>query len=139
MRLATVIRLRSRGDRPGRSHTSPNKTLSVYSASAGAMCPNALRALVGSFGMVLSFQVLESGVVARASGGRDQQRHRDNRRAEHNQRAGEKDRTEAGAARDQPQRRAAKAERHVEEHRVDAHDEATALRRGAADGFDAKA
>src|SRR5262249_38500155 len=37
---ATVIKLRSRFDRPGRSHISPNSTLSVTSASFGATCPN---------------------------------------------------------------------------------------------------
>jgi hypothetical protein len=34
---AGVMKLRSRFDKPERSHTSPNKTSSVYAASAGAM------------------------------------------------------------------------------------------------------
>src|SRR5215212_322727 len=38
-RLATVTRLRSRFDSPDRSHTSPNKTSSVSSASFGAKSP----------------------------------------------------------------------------------------------------
>src|SRR5690348_2855613 len=36
MSAATVIKLRSRLDRPGRSHTSPNTTFSVRSMSFGA-------------------------------------------------------------------------------------------------------
>src|SRR5437868_9573264 len=41
------MRLRSRGERPGRRQTSPKSTTSVYSARAGAISPNEARAAVG--------------------------------------------------------------------------------------------
>src|SRR5579862_2227232 len=46
------MRLRSRLERPGRSQTSPKRTLSVNSPSAGAMSPNALRPPVGSSAII---------------------------------------------------------------------------------------
>src|SRR5258706_10403334 len=41
------MRLRSRGERPGRRQTSPKSTTSVYSARAGAISPNDARAAMG--------------------------------------------------------------------------------------------
>src|SRR5579872_3838031 len=52
--VATVMRLRSRGERPGRFHTFPNSTLSVYSARAGAMSAKGLRAGAGLSVMMIS-------------------------------------------------------------------------------------
>src|SRR5512143_545686 len=46
------MRLRSRGDSPGRFQTSPKRTLSVYSPSAGAMSAYGLR--VGSLAISVS-------------------------------------------------------------------------------------
>src|ERR1700691_2626349 len=46
-RAVTVMTLRSRLDRPGRSHISPNRTFSVRSASFGATSP-ILSLVVGS-------------------------------------------------------------------------------------------
>ena len=66
MRHATVIRLRSRCDRPGLFHASPNKTLSVYSASAGATSANGLFVAGLSVIMIsLSYDVsLSSGIAS---------------------------------------------------------------------------
>src|SRR5262245_55661301 len=50
MRVAHVIRLRSRLDRPGRSHTSPNSTRSLRSTRAGTMSRTWSRADEGCCG-----------------------------------------------------------------------------------------
>src|SRR6266446_2808214 len=50
---ATVIRLRSRLDSPGRSQTSPNSTFSLRSMSFGATGRTTSRAVVGA-GCVLT-------------------------------------------------------------------------------------
>jgi hypothetical protein len=51
IRLATVMRLRSRGLSPGRRHTSSNRTLSLISVRRGAMSPHGARIGVLSFAM----------------------------------------------------------------------------------------
>src|SRR5579883_3154117 len=45
--VATTIRLRSRFDRPGRSHTSPNRTFSLYLIRSGTTLRTRSRAEVG--------------------------------------------------------------------------------------------
>src|SRR5215475_3465558 len=50
IRVAHVIRLRSRLDRPGRSHTSPNSTRSLRSTRAGTMSRTWSRADEGCCG-----------------------------------------------------------------------------------------
>src|SRR5690242_3995589 len=56
------MRLRSRGDRPGRRHTSSNRTLSVISVSRGATSPHGARIGVWVFAILSSSEVLAEKV-----------------------------------------------------------------------------
>src|SRR5438552_2876222 len=61
---ATVIRLRSRLDSPGRSQTSPNRTFSLRSMSFGATGRTTSRAVVGA-GCVLTVGSFLMALLAR--------------------------------------------------------------------------
>src|SRR3954451_19629772 len=60
---ATVIRLRARGDRCGRSHASPNSTSSVKCTRPGAKSPNIFSAPEGSVFWSSAIEGLLSVVV----------------------------------------------------------------------------
>src|SRR5450432_627320 len=67
MRLAIVTKLRSRGDKAGFSHTSPNRTVSVISARCGAISPKPFRAFVGVSTMagIPCFRAATAGIIER--------------------------------------------------------------------------
>src|SRR2546422_3848402 len=134
--------LRSRGERPGRFHTSPKRRPCVYFSRAGATVriPSggsigfspcsaltcwpwaddaAIRRSVASV-VVKTFISTSFGIGQPPC---------DHSGAEHDQRADKKHGTEVSNAGDQSERRTGESESHVEKSGIGAHGEASAVRR----------